>query len=288
MIIDRMLTKFLDPKNDKAFKKIFGSEKNKDILLRFLNDMLQFKERHPIVEINFINTVQDPEVAARRTSIVDVMCKDSCGNCYIVEMQVVKEKSFIKRAQYYAARAYGSQLKVKDKYSDLKEVIFLAIADFIMFPNKTSYKSDHITLDRDSHEHDLKDFSFTFLELEKFNKTSDELNTVIEKWCFFLKHAGEISTEEFIKIIDNDNIIKKAYEELDRFNWNEQELIDYEAAIKKDRDYEATMDQKFDEGLEKGKIDVSKNIAKSMLQKGLDIQLITEITTLSAVEVMGL
>jgi hypothetical protein len=77
MIIDRMLTKFLDPKNDKAFKKIFGSEKNKDILLRFLNDMLQFKERHPIVKINFINTVQDPEVAARRTSIVDVMCQDT-------------------------------------------------------------------------------------------------------------------------------------------------------------------------------------------------------------------
>ncbi len=80
-----MLSKFLDPKNDIAFKKIFGSEKNKDILIHFLNDMLKFKEKKPITELAFLNTVQDPLIAARKTSVVDIMlCKDELGNSYIV------------------------------------------------------------------------------------------------------------------------------------------------------------------------------------------------------------
>lgn len=174
-----MLSKFLDPKNDIAFRKIFGSEKNQDILIHFLNDMLIFKEKKPIKEVQFLKTVQDPDLAAQKTSIVDLMCTDEAGNRYIVEMQVAKEKGFIKRAQYYAAKAYGTQLKIKEKYQVLKEVIFLAIADFIMFPQKSSYKSDHVILDINSFEHDLKDFSFTFLEIEKFNKSIDELSN----WC---------------------------------------------------------------------------------------------------------
>lgn len=100
------------------------------------------------------------------------MCTDELGNRYIVEIQVAKEKGFVKRAQYYAAKAYGSQLKISAKYQDLKEVIFLAIADFIMFPQKAAYKSDHVILDKDSFEHDLQDFSFTFLELGNLIKKS--------------------------------------------------------------------------------------------------------------------
>ena len=96
-----MLSKFLDPKNDVAFRKIFGTEKNKDILIHFLNDMITFKEKGPIKEVTFLKTIQDPETAAQKTSIVDILCKDKKGNTYIVEMQVAKEKGFEKRAQYY-------------------------------------------------------------------------------------------------------------------------------------------------------------------------------------------
>ena len=67
-----MISKFLDPKNDIAFKKIFGSEKNKDILIHFLNDMVQFDEGFPIQDVTFLKTVQDPDIAAKKTSMVDV------------------------------------------------------------------------------------------------------------------------------------------------------------------------------------------------------------------------
>ncbi|MCX6991317.1 MAG: Rpn family recombination-promoting nuclease/putative transposase, partial [Chlamydiae bacterium] len=126
-----MLSKYLDPKNDFAFKTIFGTEKNKDILIHFLNDVLVFKSKQPIVEVEFLKTVQDAAIAAQKTSIVDILCIDSQGSRYIVEMQVARTMGFEKRAQYYASKAYCSQAEVGDQYHDLKEVVFIAIADFI-------------------------------------------------------------------------------------------------------------------------------------------------------------
>ena len=107
----------------------------------------------------------------------------------IVEMQVAPTKGFDKRAQYYAAKAYSRQLnsgqEEDDKYQNLTDVIFIAIADCIIFKDKTEYKSDHVILDENSYEHDLQNFSFMFIELPKFNKTNiSELNTILEKWCF--------------------------------------------------------------------------------------------------------
>lgn len=207
-----MLSKFLDPKNDVAFKKIFGTEKNQDILIHFLNDMLVFKAGKPITKVSFLKTLQDPEIAAKKTSIVDIMCIDEVGNQYIVEMQVAEGDGFIKRAQYYAAKAYSSQLKVAEKYHILKEIIFLAITNFIMFPEKKEFKSDHVILDKVTNEHGLKDFSFTFLELPKFKKRKEELGSIIDRWCYFFKHAEETSEKDLQEVVGKDLIIQRAYE----------------------------------------------------------------------------
>ena len=117
-------------------------------------------------------------------------------------MQVAREKGFEKRAQYYASKAYISQMDKGGLYHELKEVVFLAIADFVMFPNKQSFKSDHVILDKNSHENDLKDFSFTFLELPKFDKKVEELSTIVDKWAYFFKHADETSEEDLKKIVE--------------------------------------------------------------------------------------
>lgn len=267
-----MLTKFLDPKNDVAFKKIFGTEKNKDILIHFLNDMITFKNGGEIKQVTFLKTIQDPETAALKTSIVDILCRDQKGNDYIVEMQVAKEKGFEKRAQFYAAKAYTSQLCVNGKYHALKEVIFLAISNFVMFPRKKAYKSDHVVLDRATHENDLKDFSFTFLELPKFNKSVNELSSIVEKWSYFFKHAEDTSEEELHKLVKGDHIIERAYQELNRFSWDEEELRTYEQSEKWLGAYLATLEQKFDEGIaagiEKGeKIGIAKG-EKLGIEKG--------------------
>ncbi len=274
-------SKFLDPKNDVAFKKIFGTEKNKEILIHFLNDLITFKSNRPILSVSFLKTVQDPETAAKKTSIVDILCKDEKDNHYIVEMQVAKEKGFEKRAQYYASKAYISQANSGGAYHDLKEVIFLAIADFVMFPKKTTYKSDHVILDKDSHENDLKDFSFTFLELPKFNKDIDHLTNMTEKWTYFFKHAEQTSIEDMQKLVGNDEIMEKAYNQLNAISWSDEELLTYDQAEKYEGAYQASMAQKFDEGKLEGKLEEKLKTARNMIKKKYDVSIIADITGLS-------
>lgn len=289
-----MLNKFLDPKNDVAFKKIFGTEKNKDILIHFLNDVIEFDHGTRIADVSFLPTIQDPEIWAQKTSIVDILCKDEQGNCYIVEMQVAEEKGFTKRAQYYASKAYSSQLMIKGEYHTLKAVIFLAISNFIMFPKKKEFKSDHVILDKKSYEHDLKDFSFTFLELPKFKKSIEELSNITEKWMYFFKHAEETTQEELTKLIDHDKILGRAYEELDRFSWNEDELRAYDQEEKYEGVLIAQLAKKFDDGekigLEKGeKLGEKKRareIAQNLLKQGMPKELVCNITGLIEHELM--
>jgi len=238
------ISKFLDPKNDVAFRRIFGSEKNKDILIHFINDVLELKGSDKIKEVTFLPTIQEPEIAAKKQSIVDVLCKDENGVQLIIEMQVSPQEGFEKRAQYYAAKAYSRQLnKGKEegaRYIDLKSVIFIAISDNIIFKDKVFYKSDHIILDRDSYSHDLKDFSFTFIELPKFKITDINLLTnIIEKWCYFFKHADETREEDLRNLIGSDEVIERAYEELNQFNWTEEELLTYEQETKRIMDNKA-------------------------------------------------
>ena len=301
-----MISKFLDPKNDVAFRKIFGSEKNKDILIHFINDMTLFKNK--IKDVTFLKTNQDPEIASKKESIVDIMCKDEHENKYIVEMQVSSHAGFEKRAQYYAAKAYIGQMNKGDKqYQNLKEVVFLAIADFTMFPLKKEYKSDHVILDQNTYEHDLKGFSFSFLELPKFKIKEENLKTMIEKWAYYFKYAEHSTDAQIHSIFRNDVIIQKAYHELERFNWTEDELMNYEAVLKRDLDNQAVeaykkqqMEKELKDALERGlakgkaegkaegKVEEKIEIAKNLITQGLDISLISSATGLSRLEIENL
>ena len=291
------ITKFLDPKNDVAFRRIFGSEKNKDILIHFINDVLELKDGDRIKEVTFLSTIQIPEIAAKKQSVVDVLCKDENGVQLIIEMQVSPQEGFEKRAQYYAAKAYSRQLnKGKEegaRYIDLKAVVFIAITDNIIFKDKIFYKSDHIILDKDTYAHDLKDFSFTFIELPKFKITDINLLTnIIEKWCYFFKHADETSEADLRKLIGSDNVIERAYEELNQFNWTEEELFTYEQETKRIMDNRAAEDYKLEqaksEGKAEGKAERDTEIARAMLLDGDSVEKVAKITGLSIADIQKL
>ena len=302
-----VISRFLDPKNDVAFKKIFGSEKNKDILLDFLNDVLVKAEKEKIVDITFLNTVQQPEIAVQKQSIIDVLCVDSLGAQYIVEMQVAKTSGFEKRAQFYASKAYFSQMKNGETYDNLKEVIFLAIVDFVMFPNKEHYKSDHIIFDCANGHHDLKDFYFTFIELPKFKKERvEDLTSDEEQWCYFFKHSHE--AENIGKLIAQDKTISKAYQQLQSYNWNEAELASYEKVQKIELDNVARDKYLLEHGKELGReegkelgIEIGiekardeglaaalKKTAINMINQKLEESLIASVTGLSVDEIKKL
>ena len=280
------LSKFLDPKNDVAFKKIFGSEKHKDILIHFINDVLELKDNNQIDEVEFLSTIQDAEIASKKQSIVDVLCRDKNGVQIIVEMQVAPTKGFEKRAQYYAAKAYSRQLNKGQEadglYENLKAVIFIAIADYIVFPDKTEFKSEHVILDKNSHEHDLQDFSFTFVELPKFKKEKiEELDTTLDKWCYFFKYAAKTSEADMAKIGSSYKTIGDAYEIVNQYNWNEQQLLAYERETKRVWDNRSVLEFQLDkakaEGMEQGML----KIAKDMTTKNYPLSEISALTGLS-------
>jgi len=297
------LSKFLDPKNDFCFWQIFGTEKNKDILIHFLNDILKFDGSYKITEVTFLKTAQDPQIAAYRQSIVDVLCKDQTGEQIIVEMQVSKHKGFEKRAQYYAAKAYSQQVIKEDEnhkrlavYAKLKAVIFLAVADFTMFPEKNAYKSEHRLLDTRTYEHDLKDFYFVFLELTKFKKTIDQLENIEQKWMYFFKHAASSTFAEIEHLIGSDVIIRRAFEAIDQASWSEEELNTYEHMTKTYLDNLAVEQQKIEDaeirgearGRTEGKAEEKIKIAKKMLSQNYSMSDISALTGLSAEDIAKL
>ena len=282
------LSKFLDPKNDFCFVQIFGTEKNKDILIHFLNDILKFEGSHKITEVTFLKTAQDPQIAAYRQSIVDVLCIDQNGDQVIVEMQISKHRGFEKRAQYYAAKAYSQQVIKEDEnhkklavYAKLKAVIFLAIANFTMFPEKEDYKSEHRLLDTKTYEHDLKDFYFVFLELAKFKKNIDQLKNLEEKWLYFFKHAENSTFADIEHLIGNDVIIRRAFEAIDQASWSEVELNTYEKITKTYLDNLAVEQQKIEDSEVRGEAKGKIEIAKKMLSQNYSVSDISNLTGLS-------
>jgi len=275
-----MLSKFLNPKNDLAFKRIFGAERNKDILIHFLNDIFG-RTTNPIEEVTFLKLSQDPEIAALRVSIVDVLCKDAEGNRFIVEMQINNEKGFEKRAQYYAAKAYTEQRGQGIEFADLKEITFLAITDFSLFPEKKEYLSHHVVLDKQTFERNLKDFSFSFLELPKFKKTKDQLTTMTEKWAYFFKKADTTDEKDLPLIVGMDTILQKAYDELNRFSWTVEERRAYDSV-----DMKQAADRAVLQAAElKGEAKKTIEIAKKLLAQKVAIQTIATATGLSEVDI---
>lgn len=285
-------SKFLDPKNDFLFKRLFGTEKNKDILIYFINSILHLEGEDSVQDVTYLKTIQDPEVAYKKQSVVDVLCRDQKGTQFIIEMQVAKTPGFEERAQFYAAKAYINQMNSGGKYQDLKEVIFIAITDYVMFSNKSTWKSDHVTLDKKTFEQDLKAFSFTFVELPKFAKTIGQLYTVEDKWTYFFKHAHETTDQELNALIGNDIVLRKAFDESTKYSMTEEEWNSYEAALKNERDVRAIEEQKLMDAEEKGKSAGEKTkaieIARGMLKDNLLIATIAKYTGLTEDEIKGI
>ena len=289
-----MFTRYLDPKNDLAFKKIFGEEKHKRIPIAFLNAVLGLKDDELIIDLEFLNPIQAPDIQARKESTVDVLVRDQQGSKYIVEMQVAKIKGFEKRAQFYAAKTYCSHQNSGAPYEDLKKVIFLAITSYVVFPDKTNYKSDHVILDNETYENDLKDFSFTFVELPKFTKTLDELETLEDQWFYFLKHAPE--SNDISKVLANNPEIKEAYDIVERFHWTEEELLNYDriwmSVADQDGMLKAASEDGHQKGLEKGRElgfrEGQLDLLKKMLELGMQKDEVCKLAGLSPSELESL
>ena len=270
--------KFLNPCNDIAFKKIFGSEDHKNVTISFLNSILEFTGQSVIKDVQFLNTEQKRILCDKKDNILDVLCTDQAGNKYIVEVQVEGIGGFGKRIVFYGAKTYALQLGATQAYSKLTPVIAVSVLNFILFPSKKDYKSIHLLLDKKTYEHDLKELSFAFIELPKFTKQESELVSSEDKWIYFLKN---ISSQNEIPAPLQNKEFKEACEAAERLTWNEEELNAYDDAIVRAND--ATGMVEFAENAK------AKLIAKNLLDLGtMSIDDISQATGLSTQEIDSL
>ncbi len=298
------MDRLLDPKNDWAFKQVFGEEKHKDILLKFLNDVLNEYVLHGnlITDVRFLKVNLDTEIIALRQSIVDVLCTTNDGTHFIVEMQRASDSGFIQRAVEYASRVYlnqrpRSQKTKNDKggYNKLRPVIFLAIMEETLFPNKKDYLSHHQFRDVVTYEHDLKQMSFSFLELSKFHTQFCELKDDIEKWAYFFKHASHIDPDDLDKVLRENSALSNAYKALERASYTPEQLLEYDRYAWKEEEIQTRINDARLAGEAKGRTEErakahSEKIktAEKMLSKGLNISDISDFTGLSVEEIQSL
>ncbi len=215
--------KFVDPKTDIAFKKIFSNDAHKSILIEFLNEILVLE--YPIATLEILNPYQLPKLYDLKNTSLDIRAKDTANREFIVEMQVAKETWFSQRALYYSSKAYSQQLAIGGNYQDLKPVIFLGILNFTAFSHKSHF-SRHLFLNSETKQHDLKDLEFNFIELPKFTKTENELETVADKWIYFIQQAIKL---DHIPENTDTPALKLAYEVAAQHQWSASELEIYEA-----------------------------------------------------------
>jgi predicted transposase/invertase (TIGR01784 family) len=268
--------KFVDITNDIAFRKIFGNDSKKKSLISFLNAVIDLPKNEQVIDVEITNPYQLGKLSGGKSTIVDVKAKDEKGNEFIVEMQVAEFDFFHKRILYYTSQSYVSQIEKGVEYNKLKPVYFIGILEFEI-GNSKSYYSRHKVLEVETNEQIIQDVEFNFIELPKFNKTIEQLETSIDQWTYFIKNAENLPIiPESVK----DEGLKEAYTEADKQNWTKQELEDYERASIKERDEQGRIE--FAE--KKGKIQV----AKTMKLKGYSIEEILELTGLKIEDVENL
>ncbi len=285
--------KFLNPKTDFAFKKIFGSEESHDILLSFLNALLNLKPPYRLCEVEILDPYLAPKIRGMKDSYLDVRAKDEKGKSYIIEMQVLNVAGFEKRILYNACKAYAGQLSSGEDYHLLTDVIAITITDFIMFPEMEQI-SNKFKLRADAGEVYNDDLELVFAELPKFQKTEHELETELDRWYYFLKHAkdldaipGSLKIEPPIAhAFELANKAGLTREELDDQERREIYIQDQRGAVQLAK--QRAREEGHKEGHEAGYEEAQKKMVKLAQASGLSISDIADMFALSVDEIKRL
>ncbi len=268
--------KFVDIKNDIAFRKIFGNENKKIILISFLNAVMKLKGKDAIEDVEILNPYQLPIIKNLKASIIDLKARDKKGKTYIIEMQVAELDGLDKRLLYYASKEYSQQIESGELYIKLRPVIFIGIFDF-KFTEGGKYLSHHAVCDVENGERIIKDMDFYFIELPKFIKPLPELTEITDKWIYFFKEAENL---DVIPENIDDEGLKAAYQDANKYSWTKEELEAYDYAAMREQD-------------ERGKIEFAKKkgkkaVAKKMKELGIEIKLVSQSSDLSEEEINDL
>ena len=186
------ISKYLNPLTDYGFKRIFGNESYKDVLIDFLNELIS--EQGNVVDVTYLNPEQLGNEENDRKVIFDIYCKTDCGKHFIVEMQKVWQVNFKGRSIYYSTFPIQAQA-VKGIWDfKLNAVFTIAIMDFMLFDDDEHYHHDIQLMEKRTGKVFYDKLSYIYLELPKFTKPLEELETNFERWIYLLKNLPKLES----------------------------------------------------------------------------------------------
>jgi predicted transposase/invertase (TIGR01784 family) len=288
----------VSPRVDIAFKKIFGVEENKDLLISLINSIVSIEDK--VLDVTLLNPYNPKNFKKDKLSILDIKAEGVDGKRFNIEIQISDEADYDKRALYYLAKLYTEQLKVAEDYSTLSKAIGIHILNFTSIPKVKEYHNVFHIAEKTSGFSYFKDLELHTIELKKFSSNSNEklsdlilkVRSSLDMWLAFLTRHDLLKVDSLPENL-NDAYLKKAINLLEVMNFSEEEREAYEDHLKWLR-IEANSLKKAEEkgkaegkaegliegeeiGLIKGKIEV----AIALLSKGFDPKLISETTNLS-------
>jgi predicted transposase/invertase (TIGR01784 family) len=218
------MSRYINPYTDFGFKKLFGEERNKDLLIDFLNELLPPK--HQIAKLDFNNPEQLPDLPEQRKAFFDIHCTAKSGEHFIVEMQKAKVQFFKDRALFYSTFPVRDQAQRGDWDFRLNDVYFIAILDFEYDEEEERRKLlRHVQLKDQDGDLFYSKLHFKFVQMPLFTKEEHELETHFDKWLYFLKR---LTTFEDIPAILKEPVFQKAFKTAELAKMSQKQRNEYE------------------------------------------------------------
>ena len=242
------MARFINPFTDIGFKRIFGQEISKPVLIAFLNALLDGERR--IADVQYLDKEQPAESVDDRSLIYDVYCKLDNGEHIIVEMQNKSQAFFKNRSVYYISRSISRQGDPgKDWHYDVKAVYIIALLNFHRDDISREFRTDVALMDM-RHKTLFSDkMRLIFLQLPYFTKELGECETLFEKLIYVLKHMDVLQRMPWLA---QDAVFQKLASIADVASLNKKERIAYDENLRKYRDTIVVMEGQYQEGMEKG------------------------------------
>lgn len=288
------MTERISPRVDIAFKKIFGVEENKDLLISLINSIVG--ENDQLSEITLLNPYNPKNFKNDKLSILDIKAIGIDGKKFNIEIQISDEADYDKRALYYWAKLYTEQLKVAEDYSTLSKAIGIHILNFTSIPEVDKYHNVFHITEKDSGLLYFKDLELHTIELKKFaDNPNEELADIVAKvknsldmWSTFLTRNDLLKVDSLPESLNNPSL-KKAITVLGVMNFSQEERDSYEDHLKWLRVETNSLKKMRAEGKAEGKAEgaAERNITitKNLLSQNIDINIISAATGLSIEEI---
>ena len=278
--------KYLDPKADLTFKKVFGE--HPDLVISFLNALLPLEKDEEIQSIEYLSPEMVPDNPARKYSIVDVRCKDAMGRQFLVEMQTIWSSEFQSRVLFNASKAYVRQLGASEDYKLLQPVYSLNLVSQVFEPDVEGYYHYYRLVHEQYSNKIINGLHLVFVELPKFKPVTYSDKKMQVLWLRFLSEIDGNTKEVDEELLSNPDI-KKALDIVEKSAFSEEQLYAYEKfwdGIRVERAFINDAVEKGEKmGIEKGRKIEIHQMAKKLKTKGLGIEDIVELTGLTEEEI---